>query len=590
MAFDEVLRARIRTGNWYLEAVLGTLFLLRSGTVTRASGSGSSRFLEGSIMAQNDSLFPSRNRLFTVGIPRFLCAALLFSAVTGLHILLGSQGMTALGLTPQVESQLHVSDQDDKVETEQTLAQEIISTVARFPKNVRNPKGMTVREIQDLTDQTLARGERYLAEYPTGEHRDDVIPVLCKLYIMNSNRNFIDSNRLYKERTGSDPDSKWVTVMRQNYFKRVLHLLEEVVSRTVEGEDVDCAVLRLKGDTFWHAQKYPQSIAMYKLVLGQCPSIDERDVISCALLNAQIRDRDHVGALSTADSFLTDHVDSDLLPHVLHLRGKALMESGRMVEALGWWRSMEDFIHSAATGKAVELNGEPVKLTAKCRKDFQRYHEEINFSMGFISFVLGDFTAAAASFREELDLLNQRQEDQKITNVGQVYISRTERVYESLIRLAGNPAPPIDLGDGWVSNVSLDPLQEQGNVMLLLFAPYGNARYVQTLENLQKLYTAHWHEGLRIAWIAIPKGKKNLPKQVDTISAEAAALDIAFPVGIELDDEYPNYRGYNCAVGGGTMIAINREGRVAWYKMDPTFRDDSIVSYVVRRLLETGQE
>ena len=38
------------------------------------------------------------------------------------------------------------------------------------------------------------------------------------------------------------------------------------------------------------------------------------------------------------------------------------------------------------------------------------------------------------------------------------------------------------------------------------------------------------------------------------------------------------------------MIAINREGRVAWYKMDPTFRDDSIVSYVVRRLLETGQE
>ena len=88
-------------------------------------------------------------------------------------------------------------------------------------------------------------------------------------------------------------------LMRENYFKRVLQLLDEVVARTAEGEAVDCGVIRLKADAFWHAQQYPQSISMYKLVLEQCPEIDERDVVSCALLNAQIRDRDHVGALST---------------------------------------------------------------------------------------------------------------------------------------------------------------------------------------------------------------------------------------------------------------------------------------------------
>lgn len=541
-------------------------------------------------MFEKETLLPLRGPFFTVGIPRFLFAVLLFSSVTILHILLGSQGESALGLSAPIESSSIFGDEDESDETEVKLAEQIVSAAAKFPKDVRNPKGMTVREIQDLTDQTLARGERYLAEYPDGEHRDDVIKVLCKLFIMNGNRTFIDSTKLYRERTGTDPDSKWIAVMRENYFKRILQLLDEVVARTAEGEPVDCRVLRLKADAFWHAQQYPQSIAMYKLALEQCPEIEERDIVCCALLNAQIRDRDHAGALSTADSFLVDHVESDLLPHVLHLRGKALTESGRMIEALGWWRSIEEFIHSAATGKPVELNGKPVNLTVKARKDFQRYHEEINFSLGFISFVLGDYTAAAQSFRDELDLLKLREAENKITNVGQVYVSRTERVYESLLRLAGKKAPPLDLGDGWVSNVSLDPMQEQGNVLLLLFAPYSNSRYVQTLENLQKLYTAHWHEGLRVAWITIPKGRKDLTKQIDSLGGEAANLDIAFPVGIEMDDGFPSYRGYNCAVGGGTLVAINREGEVAWYKMDPTFRDDSIVSFVVRRLLETDQE
>ena len=70
--------------------------------------------------------------------------------------------------------------------------------------------------------------------------------------------------------------------------------------------------------------------------------------------------------------------------------------------------------------------------------------------------------------------------------MGQVYVSRTERVYESLVRFAGKPALPLDLGDGWVADVSLDPLQERGNVLLLVFAPYNNKRYIPTLQNLQK--------------------------------------------------------------------------------------------------------
>ena len=64
-------------------------------------------------------------------------------------------------------------------------------------------------------------------------------------------------------------------------------------------------------------------------------------------------------------------------------------------------------------------------------------------------------------------------------------------------------------------------------------------------------------------------------------------MGLAFHVGMEMDREYANYKSYNSAVGGGTLVAIDRAGNLSWYKMDPTFRDESIISIVARRLLES---
>lgn len=545
-----------------------------------------------------------RHRPLSKGLMRFLVAVLLFSTASVIPIFLAGPGASALETafstkapdtadveagTGEIEFRETVSQDGDVAQqklTEKEAAMQIISVEARIPEDVRKPVGMTLRELQDLTDQTLARGEKYLLEYPQGEFRSEVIPVLCRLYLMNSSRTFIDSTRLYKERTGTSPDPAWIKVLRSNYFTRVLGHLEEALASTDEGE-INCKLVRLKADTFWHSQQYSRAIAQYRLLVKSCSSVGDLDVVRCALLNSQLRDHDHSGAVSTADAFLENHSDSELLPHVLHLRGKALMEAGRLLDALAWWKSIEDVIHDAAMGAPVVLGGSPVPISAKTRADFQRYHEEINFTLGFIEFALGEYRSAEQSFREEKELLLERQSENLITNVGQVYINRTDRVYDSLVRLAGKPSPPLDLGDGWIADVSLDPIQEQGNVVLLLFAPYENVRYRDVLKKLQELYNAHWHEGLRVAWIALPKGQNDLPGQLAKLTRDASQKGLAFPVGLELDRDYSNYRAYNCAVGGGTLVAIDRSGNFCWYKMDPTFRDDSIISVVARRLLES---
>ena len=62
-------------------------------------------------------------------------------------------------------------------------------------------------------------------------------------------------------------------------------------------------------------------------------------------------------------------------------------------------------------------------------------------------------------------------------------------------------------------------------------------------------------------------------------------MGLAFPAGLDLEDGSPNFGQYNCPVGGATMVAVDRNGNLAWYKLDPTFRDDSIISQVALRLL-----
>ena len=38
-------------------------------------------------------------------------------------------------------------------------------------------------------------------------------------------------------------------------------------------------------------------------------------------------------------------------------------------------------------------------------------------------------------------------------------------------------------------------------------------------------------------------------------------------------------------LSGGSLVVIDRAGQVAWYKMDPTYRDENLLAGLVERLL-----
>lgn len=522
----------------------------------------------------------SRTRFFL----RTLLGLFLFMGTAGIHLYIGQQGAAALGWNASQDGS-DVKDELTRRLQEEKESQWILDAVSRMPEDVREPKGMTIGEIQKLTDEILLRGENYFRNYPSGKSISKVTPAVCRIYLMNCNRHFIDSGRLYKERNGQDAPAAWTAALKQGYFDRIHELLDGELAKVQAEDGPPCELIRLKADAYWHGQQYPRCINEYKRILDGCPDAEDLDVVLTALLNAQIRDRDHKGAAATADKFLEKHTDSDLLPHVLRLKAKALQEAGRLVDCLRWWKSIEGIIENAHRGDPLVFGDKTVEISDRCRKDFQRYYEEVNFAIGFLEFALGNYKSASASFTREMEILTELINAQTASQVGQIYAKRTERVLESLLRFAGKPTPPISLGENWMGGVNFDPAQEQGNVLLMLFAPYENPRYFETLENLQKLYMTHGNDGLRVAWIASSKGKAPAQEQLDKLTGQCARMGLAFPAGLDLEDGSPNFGQYKCPVGGATMVAVDRNGNLAWYKLDPTFRDDSVISQVALRLL-----
>ena len=224
-----------------------------------------------------------------VFIQRTLLGLFLFLGTAGFHLFLGQQGAAALGLE-RVQDGSEVKDALTRRLSEEKEAKWILEAAGRMPEDIREPKGLSIGEIQKLTDEILLRGEGYFRDYPEGKSISKVIPAVCRIYLMNCNRHFIDSGRLFKERNGQDAPAAWTATLKQNYFDRIHALLDGELAKVGEEAGTPCELVRLKADAYWHGQQYPRCINEYKRILDGCPDAEDRDVVLTALLNAQIRE------------------------------------------------------------------------------------------------------------------------------------------------------------------------------------------------------------------------------------------------------------------------------------------------------------
>ncbi len=477
-----------------------------------------------------------------------------------------------------------VSDEFIQTASEADMVPKILALHKMLPEDLRKPATMTIEQLHGLVDTTLALSDSYLKRFPSGEGRKTVLPAVCKLWVINNTRYFVAVNDRYKSQNGTTMQMPQMMQVRAQYWDMVLTLIDEAIHLNPEGR-VHEELLTLQGQASWFGQRFDKAIESYKEVLAKYPNSPKNSENLLALLNSYLTSRNYDMAVRIADRFLREYPRDLLVPHVYQLKAKALLEGGRAQEALVWWLQSAGFLADAAAGRPVIVGDETYIFPSVARQSFRRYSDESGFMIGFLHGYLGDFEAARLAFADALEKLMDLQAKNAIDPRSQVFLGRTDKVHNAYLTFVGNPTPSYDITT-WLDDLPIDPVAENGNVVVLIFAPYENARYDEFLTISQKLYVDHWHEGLRVGWISDPKGFSDLPSQIGRLSAQRNRLELTFPIGLESEKGWPNYKKYQASVGGGTLVVVGRDGKVAWYKMDPTYRDENLIKNMVRRLLD----
>ena len=468
--------------------------------------------------------------------------------------------------------------------TEPELASKILELRQLLPEDLRKPANMSIEQLHKLVDQTLLMSERYIVRFPEGDGRKSVLPAFAKLMVVNNSRFFMVSNERWKQQNNGEPmPDEARKALRARYFDRVLTVVEEAIRLNPEGK-LNEELWTIRGQANWFAGRFDGAIESYQKVLALYPTSPKAAENLLALLNAYLTSRQYDQSLNLANQFLSTYPKHELVSHVYQLKAKALYEAGRPEDALAWWLSCQRFLHLAGTG-SVKIGEETVAFDPPVRQSFRRYYDEALFMTGFFKGYLGDLEGAREAFSKAVQHMMDQQAMNMLDPRSQVFLGRADKVHNAYLSLVGFPVPPLNISM-WLDEVPSQPQAEEGNVSVIILAPYENPRYDETQTTTHELYTPHWHEGLRVTWVADPKGFADVPGQEPRLRSQRDRLGLTFPVGMETERGWPNFIDYQASVGGGTLVVVDKQGKVAWYKMDPTFRDGNLLRKLVRRLLD----
>ena len=456
---------------------------------------------------------------------------------------------------------------------ESRLADEIYTMFSRIPQDTKSGRKEDYDKVRMWVDTTLRRSADYLDKYPAGDNRVQVLYAAARLLTMN-----------YKRRE-TMPVAAWVKPDISAYFTNVREMIAEGMKLSKD----ESQLLKFKkclGQVNYHAMDHVAAGKIYEEIIRDYPTDPDADWSWMALINVRDKVRDYAGTVKLAREFKKRFPTSPFIPHIIGILGKSLTQLGEIELAAHLWESNLDLIQTAADGKPVKVKvGEEEKehrFPTHVTNDFLFYLDQVNFNIGFCYYIQGKAEQAELWLQRAVDDLSSRQ---RMSQAGKVFLGRAQRVLSSLKTLQGKPAPRLDLDQGWLDGEFLDLAAERGNVTVLYFATYGGARYSDFAKLIEEYHGNEWENGFRAAWISIPKGRNDIPGQFEKLRAQRDSLGLTYPIGFDMSEGWLTYRAYNCAVGGGTVVVLDRAGKVAWYKMDPTFRDLDLARRVFDRLL-----
>lgn len=467
------------------------------------------------------------------------------------------------------------------------LLRELDELLDKFPENLREAN-LDAREVPALADRILELAKEYVSKHPEGERAAELHYQIARFRAMNNQRYVVTRVNELQQELQREVGPEQIKAIRDEYILAALQELEkaEALSPPL---DLKRKIERCRGTLYYFGNYFDAAAEVYAAMVDQYPDDPDVDETLTSLVGAYEKSRRFADAHRICERFLASHLRSAYAPHIINYKAKMLTYLGRLKEAADYLEGKELFMRRAYGG--LPAGEDQIQYPPLIRKDFETYLDRLSFQIAFAKYALGDALGARERLQKSVEDLTEKANRKQLNQVGQVYLDRSRRVLSVVEKLQGRPAPSIAAVDRWLQD-RLDLEAERGNVIALLFFPYDNPRSEEYLQAVQAFLTERWSEGFRAAWIALPKGKRDFDQQLQSVGANVQRLGLTFPTGLATFEEWPPtvYREYDIAPGTPTLVMIDRSGRVAWYKMDPTFRDFETSRAVVERLLDEPKE
>jgi tetratricopeptide (TPR) repeat protein len=408
---------------------------------------------------------------------------------------------------------------------------------------------------------------------------EDVYPMLTRMVVALSAQERQGMRNAKVER------SILVARMRE-YYKRMIVLSEQFRSIAPKDHPLQGHVWRQTGDGHYYRQEFNEAIEIYKKVLDQYPTYEERGPVILGLLRCYVNAQNATEGRVFARKVIKEEYRRSDLPHYYELLWKLHTIAGDLEAMLALTEEVERIF--------------PIRMIRKGAKpreveSYRRYLGYNGFRRGYCHFALGNPGLALDGFTkhiEEMDALRETL-DKKGNSVPpelDVYSKRSSGNIRFLQNRHGH-MPKTGLENiVWATGEPVSYEDAKQGPLAIVFRNIGETRSAKFLKELD-VHAGKNPDLFKLVVLSFTRRSgANADAQAAAEEALVDAVELGLrhtSVGIDPDarTENPNvFEACQALIGSATFVILDREGRMRWWQQDPRDIDVEFSTAILGRI------
>jgi tetratricopeptide (TPR) repeat protein len=515
-----------------------------------------------------------------------VCALAAVGITIAAAFLLQMDGKRAVPLdgTPEGKNSAAIKELASKIQPAVTAStepcgrelEEIRKLYATFPEDYREAKN-----LERLRSGMVACRDRcaaFISKCPADPNLYEVKFMLARLKL---SLNQVEWVSLVTAKTSAGMPNAEIPKLKiewmAGYFGEVLDLASSALPKYGAGTPERARCLELLGDALSQKGEPQKALGRFEELLAEYPKYGKLANVLLAMARCQQDLGNFPTAAATIRKGMADLPNDPSFPYFLETLWQIGISAGDLPGLLLAVEAMRSVLPERM--KRAEIGA--------IEKDIcDRSLAYSGFRLGYIRFALGDHALAGDAFREHIAYLDSLTKSRgQIPQDYTVYQGRSRENLEVLEGKIGKRMPADLDAIRWAGERRLEL---RGRPIAIVFRSWGDDRSAPFLQALDR-HARGRRDAFELASISYLKAADSPEAQAEEVLAEAKALGIECPVGLDPDAAGKRiFKAFDATVGSATFVILDGSGNYVWFQQDPRVKDDRFSTAILERIIAKG--